>query len=111
MNQRLDAYVEDDDEFILIDPDGVVRHDPKVFLSEEQYRRMKQGYLCPWCYQPLSSAFDRTCKDWCWGPRDADQHEWHRYMDERFTGVEDLSPPKHLLDGAESEIWTPGNTR
>jgi hypothetical protein len=103
----LKADVEDDPTWLLIEPDGTVRRDANVFITENQYRQMRQGYLCPWCFHELRSAFDRTCKGWCYGPYDASQEDWKAYMDERFGGVEWFGPSKKTLERMETDIWTP----
>lgn len=91
---------------LLKTPDGRVMVDPEVFVTDDMYREMWHGYRCPWCYEKLEKAFDRTCKDWCWGGRDVSEKRWHAYMDEQYGGVEWLGPTKEMV---ESPIWTPGS--
>lgn len=111
----LKADVEDDPRWLYIEPDGTVRRDANVLITEAQYRQMAAGYLCPWCYQQLDHAFVRTCRDWCNGPRDAGEREWQAFMDERFGGVDWLGPSKATLARMENErdsrVWVPPSAR
>lgn len=92
----LKADVEDSADKLIIEPDGTVRRDVNVFLTEAQYRKMRAGYLCPWCYQELKHAFKLTCGSWHYGPAEPTQAEWHAFMDEEFRGVEWLgAKPAH----------------
>lgn len=104
----LKADVEQDPNWLLETPEGVYQ-DANVYLTEEQYRRMRAGYICPWCFQEFKHAFELNCAGWHWGPdRETCEREWQRYMDERFGGVEWLGPSKSLLESLESPIWVPG---
>lgn len=110
----LKADVEDDPTWLYIESDGTVRRDANVLLTEDQYQRMAQGYLCPWCYQALTTAFDRTCRDWCNGPRDANRIDWQAFMDERFGGIDHLGPSRSTLNELENSadrMWIPPSAK
>lgn len=110
MSEPLNAYVEDDPDSVLIEPDGTIRRGANVFLTEGQYKMMRQGYLCPWCLQRLRSAFKLTCGEWHYGPKNPSVDEWQAYMDEEYRGEEHLGATKAQIDAYEDDIWTPGAT-
>lgn len=104
MPRRVD--VEDDPTSLLILSDGSVYGNARISLTESDYRRMKQGYTCPWCLEELRHAFDRTCRGWDWGPNEqVSQAEWHAFMDAEYQGEEHLGATQAQID---SQIWTPG---
>jgi hypothetical protein len=107
----LKADVEIDGRRIFVGPDGQVYDGVETFVTEAQYRKMRQGYLCPWCLQPLSHAYELTCGEWHWGPRNPTQDEWQRYMDETFGGVEWLGPSRETLSTMSTDIWVPESAK
>lgn len=106
-----DPVVEDDPRWLLHMSDGSTFLDSDVSVTEEDYRRMWQGFVCPFCYQILETAFERTCKDWCIGGPELSPDEWHGYMTQRFGGEKWLGPSRETLERLESPIWTPPASR
>lgn len=101
------ADIDLDPSRLLKVPDGRVFRDVEVFVSDERYRRQWNGYECPWCFEPLEKAFDRTCRkvDYvlkrggCWGGTDQKTpDEWHAYMDRTYGGVKWRGPTAEMLD-------------
>lgn len=111
--------VEDDPAWLLHMVDGSTLVDADVSVTVADYRRMWDGYVCPWCYQTLEHAFDRTCKDWCIGGPDVTKEDWRRYMEQRFAGEkwvgvsretwERMNTPVEKPKPAGSRIWVPGD--
>lgn len=114
MAEWVEPVVEEHMKRIIVLPgEDEPRTEADVTVTEEQYRRIWSGYQCPWCYQLLDHAFDRTCKEWCCGGnRDYTEDEWHSFMDGHLDGYKWIGPSKETLERlgeAEStEIWTPG---
>lgn len=115
-----DPVIEDDFAWLLHMGDGSTYVDSDVSVTESDYRRMWDGYVCPWCYQLLESAFARTCKDWCLGGPDVTPEGWRAYMAERFGGEKWIGPSRALWESlnrpvetprpARSRLWVPGDS-
>lgn len=100
--------------------DGRTLMDSDVTLTEADYRRMATGYICPYCYQILTTAFERTCKDWCIGGPAVTEIEWHAYMTERFGGEKWIGPSRETMArlntptgelAKQAGVWLPPGTR
>ena len=107
-----DPVVEDEFRWLLHMADGSTLVDADVSVIEDDYRRMWQGFVCPYCYQILESAFERTCKDWCIGGPAVTVDDWHAYMTQRFGGEKWIGPSRELMDRLNTPaddlgIWTP----
>ena len=112
-----DPVVEDDPRWLLEMADGSVYVDADVSVTEADYRRMYNGYVCPWCYQVLDHAFERTCAAWCHGGPDVTVEAWREYLDTRFGGEKWIGPSRETLAAEQNEmddfkrktgIWVPG---
>ena len=110
------AAVENHDERVVIYADGSARRDVDVTWDEAAYRRQRTGYQCPWCFQLLETAFERTCASWCHGGPSVTEEEWQAYMDAEFEGTKWLGLTREQYDRAETPtselakeagIWTP----
>jgi hypothetical protein len=106
-----DPIVEPDHTWLLHMSDGSTLRDSDVTVTEADYRRMWAGYVCPWCYQILETAFERTCKDWCIGGPDVTEADWRAYMTQRFGGEKWIGPSRETMDRMNSPIWTPPASR
>lgn len=106
------AAVEDDRARYVVYADGSVMRDPDITWDVEAYRRQRQGYQCPWCFQLLTTAFDRTaCEDWCCGGKGRTVDEWQAYMDSEFEGERVFGlrepAPAEPTKATKSGIWVP----
>lgn len=116
-----DPVVEDDPSWILHMNDGTTIVDADVSVSEDDYRRMWQGYICPGCYAVCDAPFDRPCDGrggrgyYClvFGDEHVTPEMWHRYMDARFGGHKWIGPSREtvarLNEPSDSRIWLPGD--
>jgi hypothetical protein len=102
---------------IVLPGENEPRGEADVTVSEEEYRRIYTGFECPWCYQVLATAYERTCKEWCCGgDRVYTIDEWHAFMDGHLDGYKWIGPSREMVERLEarpassSEIWTPGGS-
>jgi hypothetical protein len=90
--------------------DGEVRRDVDVTLTEEQYKRMAQGYVCCRCYGAVPHAFPENCGfPGCDGyPDGFPMRERQReVMEAEFDGYKWLGPSRETMRRLEERIWTP----
>lgn len=112
--------IEPHPERFVVYADGSVCRDADVTLSEEQYRRMRQGYTCCRCYGTVDTAFPEACGfPGCDGypdgfPMRARQLE---VMDAEFDGHKWLGPSRQTVARHENSmddfrrktgVWIPG---
>ncbi len=105
----LEKIVEEHPNRIIVLPgENEPRGEADVTVKEDDYQRMYNGYECPWCYQLLTTAFDRTCREWCCGGNKVyTQAEWHAFMDGSLDGYKWIGPSKETMERMESPVWTP----
>lgn len=55
------AVEDNTDGELVVYSDGEVRRDIDLYLTEDQYEKMKQGYMCCRCFELQETAFPETC--------------------------------------------------
>lgn len=88
-----DPIIEDDPRRVDVLPDGEMRHDAVVGLTQEDYNRLWNGWVCAWCYQLWPEQWPKHCTmPGCYsGTHGEDSNEMtpafqRRYLEERFLG-------------------------
>ena len=113
------AVIEDEPSWIVRFADGRVFRDYDVSVSEDEFRRMYQGYMCARCYEPFTSPFPEVCTlKGCGFHVRAEQR---KELDDRFGGEKWLGPSKATLARLDNDIdkaftpkktgiWVPGRS-
>jgi hypothetical protein len=82
--QARDIHTEDDPDRILVTPEGVYS-DVIAAVSEDEYRQMRQGYMCSFCLGPWHERWPKKCPSMCWlFGNGVTQEDQHKYMDETY---------------------------
>jgi len=113
-----DAVVEDDPEWLVVAPEGVYR-EADVSVSEEEFARLWNGWMCAWCYEPWDTQWPERCPvSGCWSGPEMSEERQRRYLSERFGGEKWLGPSRGTVDAwanqadrvsapRKSGIWVP----
>ena len=96
------AVVEDDPDWLAVFPDGRVFREAHVSVSEEEYRRMYQGYMCANCFEPLDPPFPDVCT--LQGCGFHMKTEQRKLLDTHFGGTNWLGPSQATLNRLDNEI-------
>ena len=92
---------------VTVGPKGELRGEADVTITEEDYRRIWSGYMCPFCYEPLETAFVRTCRSWCGGGNKLySVDEWHSFMEGTLDGYKWIGPSRETIEKLEESLGT-----
>lgn len=63
MTDSITDITSEDEEtkFFVQFPDGRVFRDPTIVLAHDKLEKIRQGYTCIWCFEPLQEAFPQEC--------------------------------------------------
>lgn len=78
-------------------PDGRIQGEVELTLAPEDVERMRQGYVCAKCLEPLEQAWPEKCPV-CGAPIRTEQAA---YFAREFGGEERLGPSTTLADERE----------
>lgn len=94
--------VEEDEDYVIVQSNGIVRSSAKVFLSEEDTGRIRQGYVCAICFEVQEKPFPDKCKV-CGFEMAERQSE---YFAKAYKGCMRIGPSSSLADelGALEEL-------
>lgn len=80
-----DPVVEDSHNRLVHTPDGRTFRDVDVSVSEADYRRIYNGWMCAWCFEPWETQWPDACSlRGCWSPKPMTEEAQRRYLGERF---------------------------
>lgn len=80
-----DPVVEESLVWLTHTPDGRTFRDLDVSVSEDDYRRIYNGWMCAWCYEPWDTQWPSECPlPGCWSPKPMTEEAQRRYLHERF---------------------------
>lgn len=111
--------VEDDHVWLLHTPDGRTFRDTDLSITEDQYKRMYQGYTCAWCGEVWPQQWPKECTlVGCWSPKPMSEQVQRRYLEERFAGEKWFGISKKTLERLQEDeeraawkkrvgIWVP----
>jgi hypothetical protein len=102
MNGIKNAVIEPDATWLVKFPDGRIYRDGDVSVTEDEFRRMYQGYMCANCYEPFTSPYPEVCTLPGCGFRVKD--EQRARLDEQFGGEKWLGPSPSTLARLDNEI-------
>lgn len=54
--------VDEDPEHVIITQDGRTRRSINITVSPEDMERIRQGYVCAWCYSVHETPFPENCR-------------------------------------------------
>ena len=98
-----EIVVEDDLDTFDVYSDGSVRPSIAMYLTQEQYQRMWDGFMCVRCFEPQTTAFPETC-----GFRGCDGYPDGFPMRERQRQVMESEMENEVRKTpASGKIWTP----